>query len=145
MAGKGGYQQPTNPAVVSGPGALSARTDGSPTQPATYIPGMPWGQGGQTYANQTSAPMEGNPFPQVSPDVMAGAVPTRQPIGLNEPTMNPEEPGTAGINRGAGGGSELMIDLPKFKPNPMNTAQKVALFDDSGMGEIIYQAFLERQ
>ena len=37
MAGRGGYQAPTNPAAISGPGALSQRTDGGPTQPAQYM------------------------------------------------------------------------------------------------------------
>ena len=40
----GGYQQPTNPAPVSGPGALSKRTDGA-GQPAQYMSGLPYGQG----------------------------------------------------------------------------------------------------
>jgi len=37
---RGGYQQPTNPAPVSGPGALSQRTDGGPSQAPMYMPGM---------------------------------------------------------------------------------------------------------
>ena len=41
--GRGGYRAPSNPAPVSGPGALSQRTDGGATQPATYISGLPYG------------------------------------------------------------------------------------------------------
>ena len=47
MAGKGGYQRPTNPAVSSGPGALAQRTDGGPAskQAARYMSGGEYGEG----------------------------------------------------------------------------------------------------
>jgi hypothetical protein len=133
MAGKGGYQQPSNPAPVSGPGSLSQRTDGSPTQAATYIPGLPYGQGQQTYDNQVSQPMQGNPFP-----AMGGA----NIVPLDAPTMFPEEPGTSGINAGAGVGSEAMMDLPRYKSNPRDTIAKVAMFDDTGEVELILSKFI---
>jgi hypothetical protein len=50
---------------MSGPGALSQRTDGGATQPATYMAGLPYGQGQQNYRNQVAAPMAGNPIPQM--------------------------------------------------------------------------------
>jgi hypothetical protein len=128
---RGGYRKPSNPAPASGPGALSQRTDGGPTQAATYIPGLPYGQGQETYNNQTSAPMAGTPY---------DSLPT-QPIPLNAPTQYPDEPGTAGINRGDGGGSELLAGMPKLKPNPMDTLKKVNLFDDSGEAELILMNF----
>ncbi len=34
----------------------------SATQAATYIPGLPYGQGQETYDNQVKEPMQGNPF-----------------------------------------------------------------------------------
>lgn len=133
MAGKGGYQQPNNPAPVSGPGSLSQRTDGSPTQPATYIPGLPYGQGQQTYDNQIKEPMQGNPFPSM------GGV---NVVPLDAPTMFPEEPGTAGIDAGPGVGSEAMMDLPRYKSNPRDTIAKVAMFDDTGEVELILSKFI---
>lgn len=133
MAGKGGYQQPNNPAPVSGPGSLSQRTDGSPTQPATYIPGLPYGQGQQTYDNQVKEPMQGNPFPSM------GGV---NVVPLDAPTMFPEEPGTAGIDAGLGVGSEAMMDLPRYKSNPRDTIAKVAMFDDTGEVELILSKFI---
>lgn len=133
MAGKGGYQQPNNPAPVSGPGSLSQRTDGSPTQPATYIPGLPYGQGQQTYDNQVKEPMQGNPFPSM------GGV---NVVPLDAPTMFPEEPGTAGIDAGPGVGSEAMMDLPRYKSNPRDTIAKVAMFDDTGEVELILSKFI---
>lgn len=131
MAEQGGYRQPANPAPASGPGALSQRTDGSPTQPATYISGLPYGQGQQTYDNQVAAPMAGNPVPQ-----MAGIDVTP----LSAPTQFPDEPGTAGIDMGAGVGSAAM-GLPKARPSVVNTLQKLAMFDDSGEAELILQQF----
>ena len=133
MAGKGGYQQPNNPAPVSGPGSLSQRTDGSPTQAATYIPGLPYGQGQETYDNQVKEPMQGNPFPS-----MGGM----NVVPLDAPTMFPEEPGTAGIDSGPGVGSEAMMDLPRYKPNPRDTIAKVAMFDDTGEVELILSKFI---
>ena len=133
--GRGGYKKPANPAVMSGPGALSQRTDGSPTQAATYIPGLPYGQGEQTYNNQTAAPMAGTPY---------DALPA-QPVSLDAPTQYPDEPGTAGIDRGPGGGSELLAGMPKPKPNPIDTLKKVNLFDDSGEAELILMNFFNSQ
>jgi hypothetical protein len=37
---RGGDRQPGNPAPVSGPGALSQRTDGGPSQAPMYMPAM---------------------------------------------------------------------------------------------------------
>ena len=128
---QGGYRKPTNPAPASGPGALSQRTDGSPTQPATYISGLPYGQGQQTYDNQVAAPMAGNTVPQ-----MAGMNLT----SLDAPTQFPDEPGTAGIDMGPGVGSSAM-GLPKMRPSVVNTLQKLAMFDDSGEAELILQQF----
>ena len=88
----GGYQQPTNPAPVSGPGALSKRTDGA-GQPAQYMSGLAQGQGQQNMANQQAATLAGNPFPEME-------MPTLTPV-----TRRPNEPGTTGIDMGAGAGS----------------------------------------
>ena len=62
MAQQGGYRQPSNPAPVSGPGALSKRTDGGPidglkpsTQAPKYMPGLGYGKGGENMANEQSA------------------------------------------------------------------------------------------
>jgi hypothetical protein len=128
---QGGYRQPANPAPASGPGALSQRTDGSPTQPATYISGLPYGQGQQTYDNQVAAPMAGNTVPQ-----MAGMNLT----SLSDPTQFPDEPGTAGIDMGLGVGSSAM-GLPMSRPSVVNVLQKLAMFDDSGEAELILQQF----
>lgn len=91
MAGKGGYQAPANPAPVSGPGALSQRTDGGPadTQAAKYVSGLPYGEGQELMNIQQSAPMA----------AMSAPAPV---IPLKAPSQRPEEPVTAGANAGPG-------------------------------------------
>lgn len=96
MAGKGGYQAPTNPAPVSGPGALSQRTDGGPadTQAAQYVSGLPYGEGQALMATQQAAPM-----------AASSAMPQSAPIvPLNAPSQRPNEPVTAGADAGPGPG-----------------------------------------
>lgn len=132
MAQQGGYRKPNNPAPVSGPGSLSQRTDGGPTQPATYIPGLPYGQGQETYSNQVAAPMAGNPIPQME-----------MPTPLMAPTVRPNEPITSGVDIGDGPGSEAMRRLP----NPSYTIQDVIKnlipYDPSGDAELIYRSLLD--
>jgi len=132
VAQQGGYRKPNNPAPVSGPGSLSQRTDGGPTQPATYISGLPYGQGQETYSNQVAAPMAGNPVPQME-----------MPTPLMAPTARPNEPITTGVDIGAGAGSEVMPKLP----NPSYTIQDVIRnlipYDPSGEAELIYRSLLD--
>jgi hypothetical protein len=113
----GGYQKPSNPAPVSGPGAMSQRTDGGPTQAAMYMSGLPRGEGQAQMQQQTSAPMAGNPtaLAQVSTASMAPAPQMPPTIGIFEPTNNPDEPVTAGMDFGPGPDSSVlgMPNLPK--------------------------------
>ena len=97
MAGKGGYQAPENPAVQSGPGSMSQRTDGGPAskQAARYIAGGNYGEGQEMMDIQTSAPMAATP--DVSPasaSQMQQAMP-QTVIPFNAPTQHPDEAGTA--------------------------------------------------
>ena len=57
----GGQRTPTKPAAVSGPGALSQRTDGGPSQPVRTIPGLDYGQGVALEGRQAAAPMQAGP------------------------------------------------------------------------------------
>ena len=132
MAQQGGYRKPSNPAPISGPGALSQRTDGGATQPATYMAGLPYGQGQQNYDNQVAAPMAGNPIPQME-----------MPTPLMAPTSRPNEPITSGVDVGDGPGSEIRKRLP----NPSYTIQDVIKnlipYDPSGEAELIYKSLLD--
>ena len=95
--GRGGYRKPSQPAAVSGPGALSQRTDGK--QPEVRIPDMPYGQQTQLLAQQAAAPLGDSgganaPFPlpeAAGPDVFGG-------------TDFPDQPVTQGIPMGEGAG-----------------------------------------
>lgn len=130
MAERGGYRAPSEPAPVSGPGALSQRTDGGPTQGATYVSGLPYGQGQETYNNQVAAPMAGNSFAM------------EMPTPLMAPTTRPNEPVTSGIDLGDGVGSEAM-NLPSQQEPLSVTMRKIAQFDPTGEAEIIYSTLAE--
>jgi len=128
---QGGYRKPENPAPVSGPGALSQRTDGGPSQPATYIPGLPYGEGQATYDQQTAAPMAGaqEPMAEITP--------------LMAPSQRPNEPITAGVNTGPGPGSEVMMDRPGQTGSLTDTLRELIRFDATGETELIYRALID--
>jgi hypothetical protein len=138
---RGGYRQPANPAPVSGPGALSQRTDGgaidgmqpaTPTQAPKYMPGLGYGKGGENMANQQAAPLMGAPTPPPAP-----AVP------LSAPTMRPNEPITAGVDFGPGPGSEA-VQLPNMAVSPSHTIRTLAQNDPTGDSELLYKALMSR-
>lgn len=132
---RGGYRKPENPAPVSGPGALSQRTDGGPAQGAKYMSGMPYGQ--NTMEQQTAAPMSGGtPGP---------AMPAMEmPTPLMAPTSRPDEPITTGIDGGDGAGSELMFDRPSAPTRTLtDTLRDLIRFDPTGDTELIYRALVD--
>lgn len=110
--GHGGARTPSAPAVVSGPGALSRRTDGK--QPIRDVTGLPYGQGQEYHDLQSSAPMEAaataNPMSSAGADSAAVSVPMPTPMGA--PTTNPGEPVTAGSPFGDGPGPEVLPSAP---------------------------------
>ena len=138
--GQGGYRQPTNPAPVSGPGALSQRTDGGAidgmqkpaTQAPMYMPGLGYGKGGENMANQQAAPLAGTPTQPPAP-----AIP------LSAPTMRPNEPITAGVDFGPGPGSEA-LQVPNMAVSPSHTIRTLAQNDPTGDAELLYKALLSR-
>ena len=96
--GHGGRRTPSNPAPVSGPGALSRRTDGGPSdsQPIRLAPGGEYGSRKNMQEIQAGAPM-----------LEAGGGPTPPPpVPLTAPTQRPGEPVTAGAAAGPGIGPE---------------------------------------
>ena len=139
MAQQGGYRKPNNPAPVSGPGSLSQRTDGGPTQPATYISGLPQGQGQQTYDNQVAAPMAGNPYPKTNLNLggMSDIIP------LDAPTRRSAEPVTSGIDLGAGS-NFASLNLPNSEPTLLSILSNIAQYDPSGDSELIYRTLEDR-
>lgn len=135
MAQQGGYRKPENPAPMSGPGALSQRTDGGPAQGARYISGLPYGQGQATYDQQTAAPMAA-----ASPMPSAPAVaPMEMPTPLFAPTSRPNEAVTSGVDIGEGVGSMALGKLPIEEPTVLSILRNIAQYDTSGDTELIYR------
>ena len=111
----GGLHPPANPAAVSGPGALSQRTDGK--QPIMALDKAKYGEQAQFQGIEAGAAI-----PQQAGMPPAPATPVDQgppPTGLGEPTQNPNEPVTAGAADGPGPGTAA-LNLP-----PCDDAQKL--------------------
>jgi hypothetical protein len=132
--GHGGIRRPSNPAPVSGPGALSRRTDG---QGARYIAGGEYGEGQEMMDLQTSAPMSkapAAPRPRTGRQVVSEEM--APPTPLFAPTERPDEPITAGAPFGPGPG-------PTQSSQPAQTvAESIARFlpyDDTGTIERLYR------
>lgn len=108
----GGQRTPANPAPVSGPGALSQRTDGGPTNPGEMVASSgAYGDRKDMQAIQSGA--------QMMPD--RSSLP-----GLMDPTARPEEPVTAGAPLGAGIGPQA-AGISSGAPNVIdeNTRQRL--------------------
>ena len=115
---RGGYQRPSNPAPVSGPGAMSKRTDGGPVQKLRDLPDAQYGEAATFRELQQDAPLAQSPGPGGSLTTPSGpgAVP---PPGFDAPTAYPDRPVTTGIDRGAGAGSEA-LGLPSIDQRDMD-------------------------
>ena len=127
---QGGYRQPSNPAPVSGPGALSRRTDG---QGARYMSGGAYGEGQELMDLQTSAPMSKAPEQPRMRQPRSGRQVVEEgmrPTPLFAPTERPNEPITAGAPFGPGPGPSA---APTYSPASLTaTLQKLLPYDSSG-------------
>lgn len=112
--GHGGSRVPSNPAPVSGPGALSQRTDG---QAARYMSGGQYGEGQEMMELQTSAPMseQSSPAPRARSGGRAAPAPQQSITPLFAPTERPDEPITAGAPFGPGPGAAQATPVPRGK------------------------------
>jgi hypothetical protein len=131
MDNRGGYR-PTAP--QNSPMNISA-TGGngqSGRQAATYIPGLPYGEGQQTYAQQTAAPM-----------AAVTDMPLEAITGITAPTQRSAEPITAGVDFGPGPGSEV-INLPNTQPTVLSVLRQIAQNDPTGETDLIFQAMIEK-
>lgn len=110
MAGKGGYQAPSQPAAVSGPGRLSRRTD---TAPKFRYPDAAYGENSELATQQNGAPMARTTTTTAR---SGGATPTAGSAsvpGLGAPSARPDEPVTAGVDIGPGPGSDVLPGGPQ--------------------------------
>ncbi|MEV7814250.1 hypothetical protein AB0P05_26520 [Streptomyces flaveolus] len=103
---RGGYRQPGNPAPVSGPGALSKRTDGGPAQPVRVPSGGQYGDRQQLEQLQQAAPVAASPGGDVGAPQTVD--PTAGLVGFDQPTQQPDVPVTAGAALGDGPGPEAL-------------------------------------
>ena len=104
---RGGYRQPNNPAPVSGPGALSRRTDGGGPgnqQPVRTPTGGAYGEATELQGLQQAAPLAASPGGDVPP----GEMQLPELPGFGEPTAMPDTPITDGAALGAGAGPEAL-------------------------------------
>ena len=126
----GGNHPPAVPATVSGPGALSQRTDGNaPSQAARYVAGGDYGSGG-LMGVQNGAPMAASGAPGAAPAVASQqGMPAQEqaPVTqLTQPTERPGEPVTAGADVGPGPDSSALRLPPSSTMGGASAKQVVA-------------------
>lgn len=105
-------------AGASGPGKFSARTDSGSGTPEMRLGSIAYGEGKETQAIKSGAPLAR------TPDVQSQALQARQispAVPLTAPTERPDEPITAGMDMGAGPGSEV---LPNFRQQEADIVKK---------------------
>ena len=136
-SGWGGERTPTNPAVASGPGALSQRTDGSPSQPATYISGLPQGQGQATYDQQVAMPM------YKTPQVEAMGIGALDITPITAESKRRDEDILTGASFVPGKDTAL-LNLPYQQPTMLTTLSKINQNDPTGDTELFMMMFQNR-
>ena len=114
MAGNknsGGYRQPTNPASVSGPGALSQRTDGGAMdgmmQPQGQYTGFAYGENSALDAQAGAAKMQKAPAPTAAPAPASMASMFGGLMSLDADSQD-SLPISDGVDIGRGRGSEAL-------------------------------------
>jgi len=126
----GGYRQPSNPAPVSGPGALAQRTDGGAieglTQPIRAYTGGTYGSNKETRDQQQGADLYADPMVSARVPVIPLSAP---PSGLPE---------SHGANWGDGPGLDLSNTPAASAVNPANVIYNAMKNDRSGALEAIY-------
>jgi hypothetical protein len=120
-------------ADISGPGALSKRTDLGvlkqstqpiqDTQPVQSYTGGSYGNNKAMSEQQGSAPLAGNPI---------------QTVSLDSPTQFLDEPLSAGANYGEGPGLDTSHIRGISQPNIREAVYRAMQFDSSGELEAIY-------
>lgn len=131
MAEHGGARQPSNPAPVSGPGQLSRRTDGGPSdqgQPVRVPTGGNYGDAAAMQKLQQQAPLAESPGGQVSPGLLSGlTIPPGTPIGAE--SEQPGTPVTAGADLGPGADSSALGLTPQSDDDMKRLLQYLPVFE----------------
>jgi len=136
--GHGGPRTPQNPAPASGPGRLSKRTDGGPSQKVMLQSGGDYGDREASLQQQRGAAMAQDPSVQSMPVQGQQQVPAGPPYAGGDfggPTQRPGEPITHGVDIGPGGGPEVLgMSAPGAKPTGYltNLLQQLSTTDTTG-------------
>jgi hypothetical protein len=125
-------------AGAAGPGKFSKRTD---------LPSQYYGEGVETASVKSGAPLAATRG--VADNVggrPAGAPAVSAPVTeLFAPSQRPEEPITAGIDRGAGPGSEALgMQSPLSQRKMSDILAQMIPYDNTGDIAILYQQALAR-
>ena len=126
----GGYRQPENPASVSGPGAMSQRTDGGATegmsQPQQSYTGFGYGENKEVNDQQAGASLVGR----------SKQLPMS--MDLSAPTAFPNEPISFGANYGEGPGLNTAGIRGLQPETTANIVYRAMKSDPTGQMEAIY-------
>jgi hypothetical protein len=128
-----------NPLVgVSGPSTFSKRTDVG--TPEMKLGSIAYGEGKETQAIKSGAPLATTPdvTPSQAPTVPTQTTPS---VGLFDETGLPNEPITAGIDRGAGPGASALA-LTKNTVKLSDSLAALLPFDTTGEIAVLYQEAL---
>ena len=129
----------TNPMQgVSGPGPFAKRTDLSYQSPE-------YGAGVAYEAAKSGAPLAraGGVKTSEAPQVPTGGETLGQVVGLYDKTQRPDEPISAGVNVGAGPGSEALAMKPPVG-KLSDTLAVLLPYDTTGEISVLYQNALSR-
>lgn len=117
---------PAKPAPVSGPGALSRRTDGGPAQKLMNLPNAKYGEQATYQQDQRGAPLAQAQGVPPSPPISAPANPQAGAVvPFSQPTQRPGEPVTSGAPMGSGPGPEALgISPGQVEQQDVNSLSK---------------------
>lgn len=132
----GGPRTPANPAPVSGPGALSQRTDGGPGQAMRDLPDAAYGEQADFQEIQAGAPMAADPMmdPRMAPPSAS------PPPGLMGPTQRPNEPLMQGAPMGEGS-NVLMGQTDMFNDDMILLQKYLPAMRSMALGEGVPRSF----
>ena len=122
-------------AGAAGPGKFSKRTD---------LPSQYYGEGVETAAVKSGAPLAATRGVADNVGGRPVGAPSVAPVTeLFAPTTRPEEPITAGIDRGAGPGSEV-LGMRTVPTKLSDALVKMLPYDTTGEIAVLYQDALSR-
>lgn len=137
---RGGYRRPADPAPVSGPSALSRRTDGGVLQGPKQMTGGGYGESKNLQELQQGAPMAARSKTTAAPTGGGSNLPTITP--LTAPTQRPDEPLTHGMPFGPGPNSVPM--MAQQSDSLSSTLAKVLQNDVTGELSDLYDFLISR-